>query len=217
MLRFLNQTKLSSLVVAFLLPLLLPANSFAQTVHNHCDQKTWLSGLGQTDTPITIPGGPPRPNSIDWVVSTPSPPNSSVPNCNYEISDVTRAFVTLDFTGGGFGFKKARIIVHLQGVGTVVEGPFNFTSGVPLTIQFPQHQNPQAFEFYAPKMLVLALEDVTNTTDITINSTTARIGGNHYYVVPEPLTILGTGVVLGAIPVLKKEYAKRNKKKDKDA
>ena len=35
--------------------------------------------------------------------------------------------------------------------------------------------------------------------------------------VPEPLTILGTGVVLGAIPVLKKEYAKKNKKKDKDA
>ena len=35
--------------------------------------------------------------------------------------------------------------------------------------------------------------------------------------VPEPLTILGTGVVLGAIPVLKKEYAKRKKKKDGDA
>lgn len=35
--------------------------------------------------------------------------------------------------------------------------------------------------------------------------------------VPEPLTILGTGVFLGAIPVLKKEYAKRNKKKDENA
>ena len=35
--------------------------------------------------------------------------------------------------------------------------------------------------------------------------------------VPEPLTILGTGVVLGALPALKKEYAKRNKKKDGDA
>ena len=35
--------------------------------------------------------------------------------------------------------------------------------------------------------------------------------------VPEPLTILGTAVVLGAIPALKKEYAKRGKKKDKDA
>lgn len=34
--------------------------------------------------------------------------------------------------------------------------------------------------------------------------------------VPEPLTIFGTGVVLGALPILKKEYAKRNKKKDKD-
>ena len=34
--------------------------------------------------------------------------------------------------------------------------------------------------------------------------------------VPEPLTILGTGVVLGALPILKKEYAKRKKKKDKD-
>ena len=32
--------------------------------------------------------------------------------------------------------------------------------------------------------------------------------------VPEPLTILGTGVVLGAIPALKKEYAKSKKKKD---
>jgi hypothetical protein len=35
--------------------------------------------------------------------------------------------------------------------------------------------------------------------------------------VPEPLTILGTGVVLGAIPVLKKEYGKRKKKKDENA
>ena len=35
--------------------------------------------------------------------------------------------------------------------------------------------------------------------------------------VPEPLTILGTGVVLGGIPILKKEYAKRKKKKDEDA
>ena len=35
--------------------------------------------------------------------------------------------------------------------------------------------------------------------------------------VPEPLTMLGTGVVLGALPVLKKEYAKRKKKKDGDA
>ncbi|MFM7441249.1 MAG: PEP-CTERM sorting domain-containing protein [Snowella sp.] len=34
--------------------------------------------------------------------------------------------------------------------------------------------------------------------------------------IPEPLTILGTGVVLGAIPILKKEYGKRNKKKDGD-
>lgn len=40
-------------------------------------------------------------------------------------------------------------------------------------------------------------------------------GGNGYNLaltaVPEPLTILGTGVVLGAIPVLKKEYLKRKK------
>jgi hypothetical protein len=35
--------------------------------------------------------------------------------------------------------------------------------------------------------------------------------------VPEPLTMLGTGVVLGALPVLKKEYAKRKKKKDGNA
>ena len=35
--------------------------------------------------------------------------------------------------------------------------------------------------------------------------------------VPEPLTILGTGVVLGGIPILKKEYAKRKKKKGEDA
>lgn len=34
--------------------------------------------------------------------------------------------------------------------------------------------------------------------------------------IPEPLTILGTGVVLGALPVLKKEYAKKKKKKDGD-
>ena len=35
--------------------------------------------------------------------------------------------------------------------------------------------------------------------------------------IPEPLTILGTGVVLGALPILKRQYAKRNKKKDKNA
>ena len=40
---------------------------------------------------------------------------------------------------------------------------------------------------------------------------------NGFQQVPEPLTILGTGVVLGALPALKKEYAKRNKKKDGDA
>ena len=34
--------------------------------------------------------------------------------------------------------------------------------------------------------------------------------------VPEPLTILGTGVVLGALPFLKKEYGKKNKNKKKD-
>ena len=35
--------------------------------------------------------------------------------------------------------------------------------------------------------------------------------------IPEPLTFIGAGVVLGALPILKKEYAKRNKKKDKDS
>ena len=33
---------------------------------------------------------------------------------------------------------------------------------------------------------------------------------------PEPLTNLGAVVVLGAIPVLKKKYAKSNKNKDGD-
>ncbi len=32
--------------------------------------------------------------------------------------------------------------------------------------------------------------------------------------VPEPLTILSTGVVLGVLPILKKEYAKRQDKED---
>ena len=40
---------------------------------------------------------------------------------------------------------------------------------------------------------------------------------NGFTQVPEPLTILGTGVVLGALPFLKKEYGKKNKKKDGDA
>ena len=47
------------------------------------------------------------------------------------------------------------------------------------------------------------------------NSTLKATGPVEYKPVPEPLTILGTGVVLGALPVLKKEYSKR--KKDKDA
>jgi hypothetical protein len=57
----------------------------------------------------------------------------------------------------------------------------------------------------------------TATFTISVNPSNTITRDFEVKKVPEPLTILGTGIVLSALPVLKKEYAKRNKKKDEDA
>ena len=95
-----------------------------------------------------------------------------------------------------------------------------FANGEPVEITLLPHPLTNAYAFDATDRF----EDFFRIEFTPVNVQTGtnilkvqNIGGSHYYQeVPEPVTTLGAVVVLGAIPVLKKKYAKSNKNKDRD-
>ena len=189
---------------------LLTITKPAEAQHTHCavvpysapaSQKTYDSV--KTEFSYTAPINVRPANTVDC-------PGSKIGN--YEISDLTSISLALSATAKG----TWRVNIPFGST----EDLF-FSNGNSVQISLVPHLQAGAFEFDATDGFG---DDVTfQFTPVSVEQGTnilkvQNLRGNHYYQeVPEPLTILGTGVVLGAIPVLKKEYAKRNKKKNEDA
>ena len=189
---------------------LLTITKPAEAQHTHC-----------AVVPYSAPASQETYDSVKTEFSYTAPINvtaANTVNCpgskigNYEISDLTSISLALSATAKGTW--KVRIT-------SGPEKELFFSNGNSVQISLSPHPRTDAFEFDATDGSGDNVEFIFTPVSVEKGTNILKVqnlGGNHYYQeVPEPLTILGTGVVLGAIPVLKKEYAKRNKKKNEDA
>lgn len=162
----------------------------ASAAHMHCDTQPWT-----VTTPLTgtTPGGN---FFVDFGV--PAPPASSVGGCSYEISDLT--FVQMSLTVTFSPSITSNIWIGFPAINPNPDFPttgnllFNVTqfggSGTGTWIQAltPHDPGPGQLEFSAPQTIRVLWE----TSSVSLINGSAIASGTHYYVVPEPTTVMLT-------------------------
>lgn len=173
--------------------------------HEHCAKKPWtLIGTSGTDPEVPVTIGQGGVFKIDFDISGIRPPASGIANCNYEISDLTKLKLTFSYEGRQAAVWREGFLSGPFFPGTFSPGSL-FAGGN--TFQFPEHPAAGAREGTLPdSLLTVTLRD--NTTDISILNVTGELGGNHYYIIPEPSTLTLFG--LSALGLL--GYARRRRK-----
>jgi len=161
--------------------------------HLHCDQKAY-----SVSPPVTASGVYPvtgSPNSLFTLdFQVPAAPASSIPDCGYEISDLTFISITLTMSttnAAGFGFNVFVGTPHPSGFVNTKKsfGVSNFAgTGTGTWIQTLNPHEFGDFEFTAPQTIRIAWE--SGGADTLIASGTGTISGSHYYTTPEPATAL---------------------------
>lgn len=151
----------------------------------------------------------------------------AVPLGNYTITDggstpFTNVNLTLKLNGTPYTLDTVYNVTNADGKFYVNAGPsaliFNTADAVAPNVAGLSFVNLDG-DYYDIKTYDSSIEqagDSSGRSQVTASVSFPLTFGTAQQV-PEPLTMLGAGVVLGAIPVLKKEYAKRNKKKNGDA
>lgn len=182
---------------------ILQGPAAAQAAHTHCLELDWSTTATATNPPVPAdyrPGG----NSANlgffaFVFQLPAAPPSGDPDCIYEISDITE--ITLSFTvqNGPMVWQTLRVGLDPtdpKDPGRDINGPFNLAGiGFGTLIQtFPAHDAPGAYELDLSKKFVnfpVSLRMRVPPNDaFVITAASGEIKGHHYYVVPEPSTIL---------------------------
>jgi len=187
------------LAVTILFGFIFPAQVLAGPIHDHCMTAGWLeTGFTPHSLPITFGTRPGEGDLLrtTWGFNTSASPPPGSEECKYEISDITRIFVTLNFDGhDSFQFDQIDFNLgdNIGPTNDFVMFGVTFESGVPRSFSIPPHQSPDAIELSIPFSpgAIFGFQffpsDVENR--VTITEATLRIGGTHYYV-PEPATLL---------------------------
>ena len=191
-------------LAAMLTPVAAKADSVTYTVN-----RTWSSGSDNASLAGTV--GVPLGNY------TLTATNNSTPFTNVNL--------TLTVNGTAYNLNNAYSYLQASGKFHINAGPSELTfntsdTGAP-NYAFLGFFGPDVYGYaYSTGTYDQSIERAFNdyiVAEVTTSVFLPLTFGTAAEPVPEPLTMLGTGVVLGAIPVLKKEYAKKNKKKNGDA
>lgn len=213
---------------------LLPQLAFSGPIHSHCDIKTWaLTTPSPTNPPSTIFPVDYRPGGTDQFLSLFTfnpvlnivPPPSSIPDCFYEISDITRISITFTFEGtmtwqrlciGGIVCLRPgdpAFDPRLPIDDILIVTPLTFTSGVTRNFRFEPHLGIDPIELRLPRSGgspagTFPISFGIDNNAFSITSATISLSGSHYYI-PEPGTLL---LVLAAVTGLLHAKARRGKK-----
>lgn len=200
----------------------------ARAAHTHCDRiiySTNQTGSNPDFFPADYrPGG--NAELLDFfqfLFEPPAPPPlSQVPDCIYELSDITSITINFVFTGTMIWDDRVNIGKDApnQVIYPISPGSLTFTSGEPTVLVLDPHQTdttrPGPFEDIFPypggpisKILPVTLRGGNNGFEIT--SASARIIGSHYYLphVPGPLPLFGVGAAFGFSRRLRKRIKTR--------
>jgi hypothetical protein len=205
--------------------LLLGQTAVADPIHPHCSTSQWnltRSAPVEVTKPTPSPSPGPFEITLGGVQFDQLPPN--VPGCSYETSDITSITATLNFASGS-GRIEARIVngFRFRGDALALFHPippdliYTFDNGreVNPTIQFTLHSVGDAFHVIPGDLFGVNLSriDFSQFPQGAVTATiTAR--GNHYYVVPEPTTMLLFGTGLAGVATALRRKRKTHKSKD---
>lgn len=183
--------------------LLVPQLVTAGPIHPHCDVKPWIDNPVLQITPAL-----PVVNPIN-VIAIPSfvqgAPTSAVPNCFYELSDITSIEVTLrtGAPGGQIEFLFVPPQLPLAGA-----GPWNFIDGNSLLFEFPRHATSAAGDIHVRfpndpadlnTRIEIQLRAGLSEPGTTLTGMTMEFRGDHYFLpqIPEPSTfpLMAIGMV----------------------
>jgi PEP-CTERM motif len=191
-----------ALLIALILPiaLLSPPQVMANHVHCLVNPYSTSSTTGvNPPTPVNYPSIGVNFFEVGFVI--PAPPPSGTPNCLYEISDATQISVTYTLTStspGGMSWTTTQVFPYGSGTSNTLSftGPTNLggTGSGTLVLDIPPHQSPGAMEFQAPTTLyVELLNPILAGQSFTITGVSGTVTGHHYYLTPEPSTLLMLG------------------------
>lgn len=191
--------------VAVALFLLFPLFAKASPIHAHCDVQPWFENPALQVSPAL-----PLVNPIN-VIAIPSflqeAPTTAVPNCVYELSDITSIDVTLGIAEPGGDDGDIEFLFVPPQLPLAGAGPWTFSDGSSLFFAFPSHATAAAGDIHVifpndPTAIDTRIEVHFNaglsTLGTTLKSIKMEFRGNHYFVadVPEPtslaLIVLGT-------------------------
>lgn len=194
-------------VIPFLsVTVLTPGVAVAGLVHSHCDVQPWTESFitNNTRRGYDIPSGgldyrlggnatDYRDFQFDTSPRT-TPPPSSMADCFYEISDITKIDITFEFTGTMIWNS---LKVSGGGTGTLLDANFDmappFGSGVATSFTFQSHLMGNAM-MAGPLELSLPNESIftrliDDNNGFVITKAEITMSGNHYYI-PEPSTAI---------------------------
>lgn len=170
----------------------------ASPVHSHCDIKSW-GPIASSETYPALPadyrasGNAEKISIFEFsaLLNAPPPP-SSVPKCNYEISDVTQVEVRFTFEGT-MSWDKV-LFQSSEGWITIDPAdPISFVSGESKYFQFEPHLGgdqkiPGPIEMIMPSNQYY-VEFIGDNNAFKVTNASLKLNGNHYYI-PEPSTLL---------------------------
>jgi PEP-CTERM motif-containing protein len=191
--------------------LLCSTEVMAGPIHSHCLTRPYAIGFFTTNPslPHAYPG---VENFFSFSVPlNANPPQSSIINCRYEISDINKIDVTFTFEGNSMKWNSVIIneLLNPTGVRTLdfdnssTTGATEFKNNIPFSYRYTSHQDDASnlrnlIEIHFPSG-GLTYNLNAEIGEFTITDATIRVSGTHYYLgVPEPgtLALLSTGISL---------------------
>jgi hypothetical protein len=176
--------------------------------HMHCEIRPW--------GPIELTPTPNMPFPVEFlhtnttlsfnniVIPLPAPAPSSIPNCMYEISDITMIRVTLVLGSGSEIEFSSFSTTFPAPLSPTNPGPYLFNEQVNTKVfTFRSHdtQGSQALEltFPSPTLSFSMVGQATTLGASRVIGATIQISGNHYFV-PEPAgaTLIAAGILCAA-------------------
>jgi hypothetical protein len=174
--------------------------SASAAIHTHCYTSPWGASIDLE------PGTYPATAAFEGTFVLPTPPVSGIDYCSYEVSDITKLSVKIDYTGADLSLD---LVEFKNGDGEW------FATNLALPIAVPDNALFAPFSFAQHQTSILGLQGpleqnlsgggtfgikLSTDRDVQIVSGTMGLSGTHYYLeskVPGPLPLFGAAAAFG--------------------
>ena len=174
----------------------------AHAIHMHCEVRPWsveLTPTPNTPYPILFTSTPTPLTFMNVLIPLPAPGASTMPNCMYELSDLTMIRITLQLSAGDQLRFTSFSTSLAQGmpVAPTNPGPYLFTTQTATKVfTFPPHEtgtpmSPELIPMFPGPVVNITLAGGTalgsgpTPPNLELLGATVEISGNHYFL-PEP-------------------------------